>query len=140
MNKNWITYEELSAESKRSLEAYSFQTEKPLYKMIKDKLFAEVHYPVKSAIKLCVSCTPDLKQDFITFENYHYWYKKNFNLPSYNDSLWPCIIEEGEDGWLSDGWIRFHSYVDKGEEFIPVLHIKNTAEVKYRKKTYRGVA
>ena len=132
MNTKWITYDELSNEAKRSIQAYSFQLNQPLHKVIKNKLFYQVSYTSHYAKKLCMEMTPYLKSDFKKFDTYHKWFKKSVNLPNYKDSAWPCLVVEGDDGWLSDGWMRFHSYVEKELDYIPVLYMKDAKSLSFQ--------
>ena len=59
--------------------------------------------------------------DWDNFEDYHKWYgdKKT----DHGDSILPIIIDFDDEEFIIDGWHRFHSYVRKGLNKIPVLGI-----------------
>jgi hypothetical protein len=57
---------------------------------------------------------------FATFDEYHRWYMQECGpIPNY-PTQWP-VIEGDPDGWLEDGSHRFHSYVEAGDQTVPVL-------------------
>jgi hypothetical protein len=55
-----------------------------------------------------------------TFDEYHKWYGDDTD---HGDSVLPIIIDFGDEELIIDGWHRFHSYVKKGLDKIPVLGI-----------------
>lgn len=59
--------------------------------------------------------------DFNTFDEYHKWYGDE--QTNHGDSVLPIIIDYDDEELIIDGWHRFHSYVRKGLNEIPVLGI-----------------
>jgi len=59
--------------------------------------------------------------DFNTFDEYHKWYGDE--QTDHGDSVLPIIIDYDDEELIIDGWHRFHSYVRKGLNKIPVLGI-----------------
>jgi hypothetical protein len=59
--------------------------------------------------------------DFNTFDEYHKWYGDE--QTNHGDSVLPIIIDYDDEELIIDGWHRFHSYVRKGLNKIPVLGI-----------------
>lgn len=60
------------------------------------------------------------------WETYHEWYLSRGNVPDHGTSRWPVIeatieARNADEGYLDDGWHRFHSYVHAGDTHIPVL-------------------
>ncbi len=89
----------------------------------------------EEAIKRCLEFTRDAREKFSSFWEYHLWYlgqtKETYyeelgNIENHEDSVFP-LIESNDvdfDGWLLDGWHRFHSYVKYyPEREIPVLKL-----------------
>lgn len=60
--------------------------------------------------------------EFDSFEEYHEWYI-GCHVEDHGDSVFP-VIEWNQDEWLYDGWHRFHSYVRRGFNEIPVLTLR----------------
>ena len=56
-----------------------------------------------------------------SFENYHKWYGDE--QTDHGDSVLPIIIDFDDEELIIDGWHRFHSYVRKGLNKVPVLGI-----------------
>jgi len=54
-----------------------------------------------------------------SFENYHKWYGDE--QTDHGDSVLPIIIDFDDEELIIDGWHRFHSYVRKGLNKVPVL-------------------
>ena len=59
--------------------------------------------------------------DWDSFENYHKWYGDENT--DHGDSVLPIIIDFDDEELIVDGWHRFHSYVRKGLDQIPVVGI-----------------
>ena len=90
----------------------------------------------EEAIKRCIENTHhEAREKFNSFWEYHLWYlgqtEKTYyeelgNIENHKDSIFP-VIESNDvefDGWLLDGWHRFHSYVKYyPEREIPVLKL-----------------
>jgi hypothetical protein len=55
-----------------------------------------------------------------TFDEYHKWYGDDTD---HGDSVIPIIIDFDDEELIIDGWHRFHSYVRKGLDKVPVLGI-----------------
>ena len=89
----------------------------------------------EEAIKRCIESTYDAREKFNSFWEYHLWYlrqtedsyyKELGDIEDHKESVFP-VIESNDiefDGWLLDGWHRFHSYVKYyPEREIPVLKL-----------------
>ena len=89
----------------------------------------------EEAIKRCIENTREAREKFNSFWEYHLWYlgqteesyyKELGDIENHKDSVFP-VIESNDvefDGWLLDGWHRFHSYVKYyPEREIPVLKL-----------------
>lgn len=78
--------------------------------------------------KAFVMNSGDLRERHHTFTEYHQAYLANGDTPDHGDSRWPCVILTGgeEEGWF-DGWHRFHSYIEAGDQTIPTLTIHRAA-------------
>lgn len=119
-----ITYFQLSNECKKALLEYcymSFETLEEVEEFYKNRLFDFEMLTLEEAKRRCMQFPFDAG-DFPTFEEYHQWYIDGGDIPDHGDSVYPSI-EGGHNEWLDDGWHRFHSYVKKGFQFIPVLRI-----------------
>lgn len=80
-----------------------------------DRLFYWGEVPIDIIKEQIMSS--DIGIDFDSFEDYHIWYGDPGNR---YERLIPIII--GDPGeFISDGWHRFHSYVDRGVDIIPVI-------------------
>ena len=69
----------------------------------------------------------DMPDDFGDFDSYHAWFTNGGDTPDHGDSRWPVIEAEPsldpQSEYLDDGWHRFHSYVNAGDETVDVLRI-----------------
>jgi len=60
------------------------------------------------------------RMGYKTFDEYHKWYGDDTD---HGDSVLPVIIDFDDEELIIDGWHRFHSYVRKGLDNVPVLGI-----------------
>ena len=58
--------------------------------------------------------TPDLHDEYDSFEEYHSSYVAGGDIPEHPDSSWPVLAMPSCEEALVDGWHRFHSYVLAG--------------------------
>jgi len=76
-------------------------------------------------LKEAVINDPELLHNFKgDWDKYHAWYTLHVQMPTYRvyrGRMWPVILSEFEDETLMDGWHRFHHYMRRGVECIPVL-------------------
>jgi len=99
----------------------SFETLKEVEEFYKNHYFVFEIISIEEAKKRCMQFPFDAG-DFSTFEAYHQWYIEGEDVPDHGNSVYP-VIQGGDNEWLDDGWHRFHSYVKKGFQRIPVLTI-----------------
>lgn len=81
-------------------------------------LYSEV--PVER-VKESIMCDKEIAERFKTFDEYHKWYCGNCQIPKHEGSRWPCIVSAFPEETFEDGWHRFHSYVQQGDDTIPIL-------------------
>jgi len=81
-------------------------------------LFSEV--PVER-VKESVMCDKEIAERFKDFDEYHKWYTDTCQIPVYDGPRWPSIVSAFSDETFEDGWHRFHSYVQQGDDTIPIL-------------------
>lgn len=58
---------------------------------------------------------------FQTFDEYHKWYGDIDT--DHGDSVLPVVIDFNDEEFIIDGWHRFHSYVRKGLDMVPLVGI-----------------
>ena len=90
--------------------------------------YAGVPCDMDKIVDLCDKHNIKLIEDEVTerlewdsFENYHKWYGDE--QTDHGDSVLPIIIDFDDEELIIDGWHRFHSYVRKGLNKVPVLGI-----------------
>ena len=95
---------------------------------IKDLIDDELQTPLKKKMFYYGVVPIKLIEDEVTkrlewdsFENYHKWYGDE--QTDHGDSVLPIIIDFDDEELIVDGWHRFHSYVRKGLNKVPVLGI-----------------
>lgn len=122
MKAKILSYHQLTDECQNALLAYcymSYETVEEVEAFYKDELFTFEMIDIEEAKRRCMQFPFDAG-DFYSFEEYHQWYIEGGDIPDHGDSIYP-VIEGGHNEWLDDGWHRFHSYVKKGFQKIPVL-------------------
>jgi len=125
-------YARLPAACKRALRAFA---DVPSAKdPVLERFRHEYHYryelvPAEEAKRFCMALwSPEMRQEFASFDDYHKWYLRANDVPDHGQSRWPCIRSapagrSADDEWLTDGWHRFHAYIRAGDATIPVLTI-----------------
>jgi hypothetical protein len=66
--------------------------------------------------------TPDLREDFSCFKEYHKDYLKS-EVPVYRESYWPILAMPSCGEALIDGWHRLHSYLKNGVEDVSLVFV-----------------
>lgn len=62
----------------------------------------------------------EFKDEFDSFQDYHNAYCEQNEADHSHLNRWPSIAECEEEG-IIDGWHRFHDYVRKGHDTIPLV-------------------
>ena len=116
------TYDNLPAQSKAAADEYLDNPKEATY------LVGEL--PTKYVAKRIVE---EYGEPFKwpSFEDYHKWYVGEKNIPNYPLSQrWPSMLAgRGGEGFIWDGWHRFHSYYRSGSPTVPVYMLLNDNEI-----------
>ena len=83
-----------------------------------DSLWGDQNFSLKTlttedAKLYIVSNSPDLRDDFSSFDDHHSHYLCEDN-PNHKMNDWPVLAQPSVGEALLDGWHRFHSYVNSG--------------------------
>lgn len=62
------------------------------------------------------------EEGYANFTEYHKAYQST-NPAVHGDSLFPLLVDDSNPEYIEDGWHRFHYYVSKGLEEIPVVKL-----------------
>jgi hypothetical protein len=67
-----------------------------------------------------MTCGGEIGEDWESFDAYHEWYMKGPDVIPHT-TVWPIIL--GHE-IISDGWHRFHHYVEIGLQMVPAIWIE----------------
>lgn len=115
----WFRYSQLTEIAREAIDVCPYFDEEEEDRI----LFRLTTISIEQAKILCMEKSPDLMEDFSTFDEYHAQYRSHDDT-DHGDSKYPCIVSNTEDEWLLDGWHRFHSYVAKGDSELHLLWYK----------------
>lgn len=121
----WMQYDELPDTAKNAVRHWStVASPEQLEARARTRQWQMEHVPVDEMKKRVMADDPDLGHQHGDFEGYHRWYLSAGPVPEHGASRWPVIEKDPRDeteGYLDDGWHRFHSYVRAGDTHIPLL-------------------
>ena len=74
-------------------------------------------YPTNKLIKKVTDCLGENDWD-----EYHNSYMSS-NKTNYTDTIYPILVNTKNDEFIEDGWHRFHYYISRKYESIPVIYL-----------------
>ena len=120
------TYDTLPAPAKAAATEYLDEPHKSNYlvgelptEYVKQRIMAEFVGPFR----------------WLSFDAYHRWYvedrEKDGRMPNYpKANRWPSLLAgTDKDGFIWDGWHRFHAYIRAGHPTVPVYMILREGDV-----------
>lgn len=125
---DWSSYDDLPEPAKNAIRhlSHSASTDE-LEAHARTRQWQIEYVSVDEMKQRVMADDPDLARQYGDFEGYHRWYLSAGPVPDHGSSRWPVIEKHPDDeteGYLDDGWHRFHSYIRAGDTHIPLLRRK----------------
>lgn len=113
-NGTYIEYDKLPECARKAIDIYFVNEFGITYES--NDIFGYVVVPLNELI----IAVQNSDEDYVDFEKYHQDYMSRGDVSSH-ETVWALILDLYSNDIILDGWHRFHSYIEKGINLIPMV-------------------